>query len=310
MAWNGSSEKNTSGTSSAKRPVGGGRKNLSIMRGAFAALVVVVLAAFGTWMALYRRETPRPEPTRPEKKPRAVKPIKPKPVVAKAEEGEDRTTLEWHKKHDKRYFVPPDAVRRPNGRLYTKSGRRILEDLPARTIRADKDRKIIFDHPAERQIERLLSIEPGKIFVGNGSYGPKFVESFRQSLVQPTLVTEDDDDKTKAMKRLVNEVKADLRERMDAGEDITKIMKDTEQELRALAAYRENIKSELAALRFDDSVSEAEYADYVASANKLLKDRGMKGLSAPVFVEGQLKYLRERRRAIQAQKQAQEGNIE
>ena len=35
------------------------------------------------------------------------------------------------------------------------------------------------------------------------------------------------------LKRLVNEVKADLRERMDAGEDITKIMKDTEQELRA-----------------------------------------------------------------------------
>ena len=176
MAWNGSSEKNTSGTSSAKRPVGGGRKNLSIMRGAFAALVVVVLAALGVWMALCRRETPRQEPPRLEEKPRAVKPIKPKPVVAKAEEGEDRTTLEWHKKHDKRYFVPPDAVRRPNGRLYTKSGRRILEELPARTIRADKDRKIIFDHPAERQIERLLSIEPGKIFVGNGSYGPKFVE--------------------------------------------------------------------------------------------------------------------------------------
>lgn len=313
MAWNGSNGKNTNGTSAAKRPVGGANKNPSVMRGVLAALVVVVLAALCVWIALYRRATPRQEPPRPEESLSVVEPTKPKSVVVKeevVEEEEDRTSLEWHKKHDKRYFVPPDAVRRPNGRLYTKSGRRILEDLPARTIRADKDRKIIFDHPAERQIERLLSIEPGKIFVGNGNYGPKFVESFRQSLVQPTLVTKDDDDETKAMKRLVNEVKADLRERMDAGEDITKIMKDTEQELRALAAYRENLKSELAALRFDESVSEADYADYVASANKLLKDRGMKGLSAPVFVEGQLKYLRERRRAIQAQKQAQEGNIE
>ena len=322
MAWNGSNSaadvprngarRRTAESGAAPRPVST-RNGRRLFRGVFAALVVVVLAALGVWMTLCRRETPRQEPPRLEEKPRAVEPTKPKPVVAKeevVEEEEDRTTLEWHKKHDKRYFVPPDAVRRPNGRLYTKSGRRILEDLPARTIRADKDRKIIFDHPAERQIERLLSIEPGKIFVGNGNYGPKFVESFRQSLVQPTLVTKDDDDETKAMKRLVNEVKADLRERMDAGEDITKIMKDTEQELRALAAYRENLKSELAALRFDESVSEADYADYVASANKLLKDRGMKGLSAPVFVEGQLKYLRERRRAIQAQKQAQEGNIE
>ena len=310
MSWNGSNGENTGDASVMKHSGDGAKKHPSLLRGAFAAIVVVSLAA-GVWWVLRdgKDDDGKGDSVTQSTKHIAKKsPTQATPTARSQEasdEKEDKNSLEWLKKHDKRYIVPEDAVRRPNGRLYTKNGRRILEELPARKIYADKDRKIIFYHPAERQVARLLSIEPGKVFVGNGSYGPKFIESFKQSLVQPTLVTKDDDDETRALKRLVNEVKADLKERMDAGEDIVQIMRDTEQELRALAAYRQNLKLDLAALRFDESVSEADYADYVAAANKMLKDRGMKGLSAPVFAEGQLKYLRERHRAIQEQK----GNV-
>ena len=69
MAWNGSSEKNTNGTSAAKRPVGGAKKSPSIMRGAFAALAVVALAA-GAWWWLARRA---PEPVAPERPKRPAK---------------------------------------------------------------------------------------------------------------------------------------------------------------------------------------------------------------------------------------------
>lgn len=51
MAWNGSNGKNTNGTSTAKRTVGGTRKSPSIIRGAFAALAVVVGTAV-VWMLL------------------------------------------------------------------------------------------------------------------------------------------------------------------------------------------------------------------------------------------------------------------
>ena len=81
MAWNGSSEKNTSGTSAAKRPDGGVRKSPSIMRGAFAALAVVALAA-GAWWWLSRGDGGAwGEPEKPEPKPQQRQPPDRKSVV-------------------------------------------------------------------------------------------------------------------------------------------------------------------------------------------------------------------------------------
>lgn len=225
-------------------------------------------------------------------------------------EVEDRNSLEWLKKHDKRYIVPEDAVRRPNGRLYTKDGRRILEKLPARTIHADAGRKRVFEHQAEREIARLLSIEPGKFFIGNANYGPRFRQSFAEAVANPTPILEDDDEETISLKKQVNEVKADLAQRLKDGEDIVQIMKDTEKELRTLATFRNDMMKELTALRFDESVTEQDYKDFVEAANRMLKERGLKELSSPVFAEAQLKYIREVHKAKQAAKAAREATTQ
>lgn len=301
--WNGS---RGAGAPSKKKETH--KTNPSAIKGLIAGLIVVIVGA-----AAYVMVKPASEPTVSEepKAPTPAKIVEQQPAVSVAEpvpeEKEDRNSLEWLKKHDKRYFIPEGAVRRPNGRLYTKEGVRILESLPARTIRADQGRKKIFEHQAERDISRLLNIEPGKFFIGNGNYGPKFIESFKASLTSPTLITQDDDDETKELKKQVNEVKADLRERMDAGEDIVQIMKDTEKELRTLATFRQDMMKELTALRLDENVTEQDYADYVTAANKMLADRGLKGVSSPKFVEGQLKYIREVHKAKQAAKAAREA---
>lgn len=272
--------------------------------------VLIVLGIAGAWLWGGRGDagTRRPAVAKPAK----IAEVTPKPTAAATNvvedaEKEDRTSLEWLKKHDKRYIVPEDAVRRPNGRLYTKDGRRILEKLPARTIHADAGRKRVFEHQAEREIARLLSIEPGKFFIGNGNYGPRFQQSFAEAVVSPTPILADDDEATIALKREVNEVKADLVERMKAGEDIVEIMKSTEKELRTLATFRQNMMKELTALRFDESVTEQDYKDFVAAANKMLKERGMKELSSPVFAEAQLKYIREVHKAKQAAKASREA---
>lgn len=241
-----------------------------------------------------------------------VEPTLPTPAKTNApevvEEKEDRNSLEWLKKHDKRYIVPEDAVRRPNGRLYTKDGRRILEKLPARTLHADAGRKRVFEHQAEREIARLLSIEPGKFFIGNANYGPRFQQSFAEAVASPTPILEDDDEETIALKKEVNEVKADLAQRLKDGEDIVQIMKDTEKELRTLATFRNDMMKELTALRFDESVTEQDYKDFVEAANRMLKERGLKELSSPVFAEAQLKYIREVHKAKQAAKEAREAS--
>ena len=273
-----------------------------------------IAVALGAFFAVKCLEGDRKPTDRPTAQPKAkriddVGPASPAAGTNAAEvaEKEDRNSLEWLKKHDKRYIVPEDAVRRPNGRLYTKDGRRILERLPARTIRADAGRKRVFEHQAEREIARLLSIEPGKFFIGNSNYGPRFQQSFAEAVASPTPILEDDDEETIALKKEVNEVKADLAKRLKNGEDIVQIMKDTETELRTLATFRNDMKKELTALRFDESVTEQDYKDFVEAANKMLKERGLKELSSPVFAEAQLKYIREVHKTKQAAKAAREA---
>lgn len=233
---------------------------------------------------------------------------KPLPATTKTVEEEDPNSLEWHKKYDKRYFVPPDAVRRPNGRLYTKEGRRILEKLPARILRADEGRKPIFEHQAERDIARLLSMKPGEFFLGDANYGPRFQQSFAAAVASPTPILKEDDDATRILKEQVNEVKEELKNRLKVGEDIVQIMKDTEQELRALSNFRQDMIKNLTVLRFDESVTEQDYADYIDAANKMLEERGLKRLTMPAFAEGQLKYIREVHKAKTATNAA-EGSI-
>ena len=65
---------------------------------------------------------------------------------------------------------------------------------------------------------------------------------------------------------------------------------------------------ELTALRFDESVTEQDYKDFVEAANRMLKERGLKELSSPVFAEAQLKYIREVHKAKQAAKAAREDS--
>lgn len=289
-------------------------KNIKLSRRVALWGGLSILILFGTIFSIKYLIGSGKSKTEPISQQKVRKVVKDKPEVPSSfktnapevvKEKEDRNSLEWLKKHDKRYIVPEDAVRRPNGRLYTKDGRRILEKLPARTIYAGAGRKQVFKHQAEREIARLLSIEPGKFFIGNANYGPRFQQSFAEAVANPTPILEDDDEKTIALKKEVNEVKADLVQRLKAGEDIVQIMKDTEKELRTLATFRNDMMKELSALRFDESVSEQDYKDFVDAANKMLKERGLKELSSPVFAEAQLKYIREVHKAKQAANEKQ-----
>ena len=276
-----------------------------------AVLIFIVLALVGVLGAYYffhqQKAIEKPvEEIKVKKTPPTPAKASPKVVEKKIEPTvkEDRNSLEWLKKHDKRYFVPTDAVRRANGRLYTKDGVRILESLPARTIHADKGQKKIFNHQAEKQIARLLHIEPGKFFIGNANYNERFIKSLQESIAEPTPISEDDDEQTRVLKEEVNAIKAELKARMDAGEDIVQIMKDSEKELRSLATFRNDIMKEVISARLDENVSEAEYQDYIKAANEMFKQRGLKEITCPAFAEGQLKYIREVHKAKQAAKQS------
>ena len=166
-----------------------------------------------------------------------------------------------------------------------------------RFIPSKRRQNRIFTEIADLQVERLLSIEPGRIFLGTVNYD-RFEENFKKALETPITVEPDDSEKVRAMKEAVIETRKDLKRRMDAGEDIGKVMRETEDELHRLASYRFNLETELRKARGDGSFSGEDLKDYVEAANSILRQNGLPELKFP-----EIWYQNAKLRQMQGEKQ-------
>ena len=269
MAWNGSSEKNTSGTSTAKRLVGGAKKSPSIMRGAFAALAVVALAA-GAWWWLARRA---PEPVAPEKPKRPTKaspPVVAKPTplpkpkdyssldniqLRRLPESETNNLTEAQVKYWRMFhpWPPPD------------------KDQP----KAKHGKYHIFETRADNEIAFVLATEPGTMVIGNRSVGPDFESRFLKSLEKPIIVSKDDSEYEQNLKRAVIEAKLNLKDALDRGEDIGKIMDEARAELQKLARYRAQLEKEATVMLHRGEIGAADAEDVIKAVNKMLEEKGI-----------------------------------
>ena len=173
-----------------------------------------------------------------------------------------------------------------------------IESLPARLARPSIERYFLFCIPDfffHFIVNAVVNLN------GKGALEGFFLSSFLQAFGIFA-------DICASARFFPRQVKADLAQRLKDGEDIVQIMKDTEKELRTLATFRNDMMKELTALRFDESVTEQDYKDFVEAANRMLKERGLKELSSPAFAEAQLKYIREVHKAKQAAKAAREAS--
>lgn len=154
----------------------------------------------------------------------------------------------------------------------------------------------VFSNTADRKIASLLTLEPGEMLVGDPSrlFGRGFRRKFMESLEQPELVRETDSEDVRALKQAVIDAKADLKARMDAGEDVCEVMLQAYREAQEIGLYRENLKSEVSRLARDRSLGEDEVADFVEAANKMLSGRGAKPLTMPRAAARRLQLMKER----------------
>lgn len=206
MAWNGSSEKDTGGTSASKRMVDGAKKRPSPIRGAIAALVVVALAA-GCWLWLSQRNHPTDEkpPKQSKKQYRTPgNPAKPKPQVAK-DKSVPESAVE--PKPEPQRFGKYEVEVDENGERW------IFRDGKRRHIMSVKpgtSRQLFFNR-AENQLSALLTVKPGEMIVGFDIDDKRFVNDFLASLKTPIEITDDDTPEERAEKELVIEAKNSFR---------------------------------------------------------------------------------------------------
>lgn len=133
----------------------------------------------------------------------------------------------------------------------------------------------IFSHESENEIAALLTMRPGETLVGSPSYDRWFVRDFRKALSEPVEAAEDDTPEQAALRREVAAVREELKRRMDAGEDVARIMSETREEFQRLADYRETVWGLVRETRRNPDMTDADLEAFISAANAKLAERGI-----------------------------------
>ena len=164
---------------------------------------------------------------------------------------------------------------------------------PARTSYVLQNREKayyeIFDHKSENEIAALITLPPGGGIVGAYDYGKEFLDDFVESLETPIDVLETDSEEDAALKRDMIEVKRDLKKRMDAGEDVCKIMAEAREEAMRLSVYTKQIEEMVQSAIHEsaDTIEDAE--DIIGAANRMLEERGASPIKISPVLKSMLK---------------------
>lgn len=140
-----------------------------------------------------------------------------------------------------------------------------------------------FERFSDRLIGSLITIEPGEGMLGNSEELYKdFDKEFEESLAYPIEIDRDDPEDIREMKQAVIDIRKELKERKDKGEDLTQLMIESRNQLMELGTYRDELQGEVEKLMADNDFSEQDAKDLIEAANLMLKDRGAKPLDFPI----------------------------
>lgn len=251
-------------------------KSPAVGRGIVAG-VAVVAAAVGAFWLLARSQSEGPT-AKKEKKIAGIAEVSPAPAApVKPEE----TRPEPPKP------LPPQRIGEtrdgkvllPDGTLHTVKG--VITSGVARVSLIDRT----FKHDTDCMLAHLLVVEPGEGFVGDSaSIYSGFEKEFLKTLDDPIVCDKNDSDYVKELKRGVQALRQELLDARANGESIEKVLMETRDQLQQLGLYRQELEAQVVKMSAD-GMSQRDYDDLIAAANKMLEERGSKPLELPSTVK-------------------------
>ena len=274
MAWNRSD--GTAGRPPARRGLSPSPRARRTAAFGGALLALAALAAGAWWLARGREgaaSTLRPSAASRPPSPASFSWPGPAPEPTKQAEPDEKPLL-------------PKTYRDARGILRYEGGLRVPGQRPlAKPIELGTHRPKAFRHAAEEHISWLLDMRIGEPVIGDYAYGEAFVRSFRESLKEPIEILDTDDARTRELKEAVQETKEELARRMEAGEDVAKVMNETMDEFRRLARYRHELQAQLHEIRSDaERYTDRDVEDFTAAANEMLRREGLPPLALPLVL--------------------------
>ena len=296
-----------SGAKAQRRGAGNGEGAASRKGTAYVlSAVFVLLAGVGLWWWL---GGVRGEPALPPEKPKsAAMPKEVKPAAPRPGAAEPAATNAPPTKDEKR-AAQLKAIRDRYGDNIPDNLKPVvyfLENPPQRTFHPARTKTGIFKRRCEREIAAMVMAEPGTWFMRRPTFNERFDEDFRASLGEKIEFEEGDTDEQRALKQAVIETKAELAERMKAGESPSAAMNAFAGSMYELGQYRRNLQEELGKIKRDARYSDQDVQDFVNAANKMLEEKGAQPIPMPKMVFRQVSLKRAAAKAEEKAKKEKE----
>lgn len=236
------------------------------------AALVLVLAAGGVaaWFALSPAESAKPSKASKNSLIKEVAPAKSKTnAVEKVAEKPKKTMPTRIGETVGNYVMKPD------GTIYHRT--HIITNSAASRTKGPYE---IFKRPCNNEIARLLMLPPGAMLIGDRRYNGAFKRNFLKSLEdEPITITPEDTPYQAQLKQDVIAARKDLKDAMDRGEDIEKIMSETRDELKRLYGIKREIEKMYLKER-KNCQTEQDLHDLFGACNKMLEEKGIEPLRA------------------------------
>ena len=286
MSWNGSNQSKTAANGPGGNGPGGrspAAKSDNLGLTYFITFAVVVAVAAGAAYFVLRGNRGGQSPgEQPEPSGGKIAEVVPATSVSAASAIIDEVAVDATT--NSRPLTREEILKKPHWTLSEEERGVVDPSYPERHKQfLDEQSKIPWRTHVDRELALLLFPKDGN----TGLLIPfdrKFPARFLESIKTPTLVTKDDSEELKEKKRELNEVKAYLKERMDAGEDIVKLLNDEYSRLKRLYGMREFLKREVR-----DYVKTAkswdEVDDFIKAANVMLEKAGGREIKLPIDIK-------------------------
>ena len=124
--------------------------------------------------------------------------------------------------------------------------------------------------------------------IGTRRYDSRFEADYAKSLSTPIIVKDDDPPDVAAMKRAMIDAKIEISDRMRQGEKLSDILEETRSELMRLSRVKRDIEKLVRDETRNQNVTEAEVADYITAANKLLEKEGIAPINGSSIIRSNI----------------------
>ena len=263
MAWNRPKER--------EQGIGNRGAGKSPFRGLIAGAIVVIGAAVAAWWIWPEGESAGETP--PPQARQRIKEVTPA-KGARGETAKSNLVAKADGVSTNGFYRDADGtLRRPGGMRVVEGP--VIQGKPPKSYITP-----MYHTQVEMEILSLLTMQLGERRFAERRYTPQFEKDLRASMKLGDQIKEGDSDKVKEEKLAVWEAKQDLIKRMDRGEKLKDIIKESQAELKRYADYRQNLLAELDVALRDESATEEYVNDFISAANQIFKDNGMRPISA------------------------------